>query len=46
MAEHGLATAYSDGVVEGHVNGLKLIKRMMYGRAKFPMLRQRVLHCA
>jgi len=42
----GLALPYSNGVVEGHVNRLKLIKRMMYGRAKFPLLRQRVLHVA
>ncbi|HEY6410710.1 MAG TPA: transposase [Ktedonobacteraceae bacterium] len=42
----GLTLPYSNGVVEGHVNRLKLIKRMMYGRARFPLLRQRVLHCA
>ena len=42
----GLTLPYSNGVVEGHVNQLKLIKRMMYGRAKFSLLRQRVLHCA
>jgi len=36
----------SNGVVEGHVNRLKLIKRMMYGHAEFPLLRQRVLHVA
>jgi len=42
----GLTSPYSNGVVEGHVNRLKLIKRMMYGRAKFPLLRQRVLHRA
>ena len=41
-----LTLVYSNGVVEGHVNRLKLIKRMMYGRARFPLLRQRVLHCA
>ena len=29
---------------EGQVNRLKLIKRQMYGRAKFDLLRQRVLH--
>ncbi len=32
--------------VEGHVHRLKLIKRMGYGRAGFPLLRQRVLYCA
>ena len=34
------------GPVEGQVNRLKLIKRSMYGRAKFDLLRQRVLHAA
>jgi transposase len=40
----GLTLPQNNGVVEGHVNKLKLIKRMMYGRARFPLLRQRVLH--
>jgi len=34
---------WSNGMVEGHVNRLKLIKRQMYGRAKFDLLRARVL---
>lgn len=33
-----------NGQLEGQVNRLKLIKRMMYGRAKFDLLRVRVLH--
>ncbi len=41
-----LTLPYSNGVVEGHVHRLKLIKRMGYGRAGFPLLRQRVLHYA
>jgi len=40
----GLTVIYSNGQVEGHVNKLKLLKRTMYGRAGFPLLRQRVLH--
>jgi transposase len=40
----GLTLLYSNGQVEGQVNKLKLLKRTMYGRAKFPLLRQRVLH--
>lgn len=40
----GLTLVYSNGQVEGQVNKLKLIKRTMYGRAGFPLLRQRVLH--
>ncbi|WP_420799353.1 transposase [Ktedonospora formicarum] len=40
----GLTLVYSNGQVEGQVNKLKLLKRTMYGRAGFPLLRQRVLH--
>lgn len=40
----GLTEPWSNGIVEGKINKLKLIKRMMYGRAEFPLLRQRVLH--
>src|SRR5260370_42595684 len=41
----GLTLPWSTGPVEGHVNRLKLIKRSMYGRAKFDLLRHRVLSC-
>jgi transposase len=34
---------WSQGQVEGQINKLKLIKRQMYGRANFDLLRQRVL---
>src|SRR6266487_675092 len=40
----GLTLSQNNGLVEGKVNKLKLIKRMGYGRAEFPLLRQRVLH--
>ena len=40
----GLTTAWSNGQLEGQVNRLKLIKRKMYGRANFDLLRQRVLY--
>ena len=40
----GLTLPQNNGLVEGHVNKLKLIKRMGYGRAGFELLRQRVLH--
>jgi transposase len=33
----------SNGLTEGHVNRLKLIKRTAYGRASFELLRKRVL---
>lgn len=35
---------WSQGPVEGHVNRLKTLKRQMYGRASFALLRCRVLH--
>jgi transposase len=35
---------WSNGPVEGAVNRLKTIKRQMYGRAGFTLLRARVLH--
>lgn len=37
---------WSNGQTEGQVNRLKLIKRTMYGRANFDLLRQRVLRTA
>jgi transposase len=40
----GLTLQESNGVVEGKINKLKLIKRMLFGRAGFALLRQRVLH--
>ena len=40
----GLTLPQNNGLVEGKVNKLKLIKQMGYGRAKLPLLRQRVLH--
>jgi transposase len=41
--EAALRLPYSSGPVEGQINRLKLIKRSMYGRANFDLLRQRVL---
>jgi hypothetical protein len=35
---------WSNGQVEGHVHRLKLIKRSMYGRANFDLLRSRVVN--
>ena len=39
-----LTLPWSNGPTEGHVNRLKLIKRSMYNRAKFDLLRHRVLY--
>jgi transposase len=38
-----LELPYSNGMVEGHVNRLKFVKRQMFGRANFDLLRLRVL---
>lgn len=40
---NGLTLPHSSGVVEGHVNRIKMIKRQMYGRANLDLLRKRVL---
>ena len=40
----GLTWSINNGMVEGHVTKLKLIKRQGYGKAGFPLLRKRVLH--
>jgi len=44
--EAALRLEWSNGQVEGHVNKLKLVKRAMFGRAGFPLLRRRVLGAA
>jgi len=41
-----LTLPWSNGPLEGFVNKIKTLKRHMYGRASFPMLRQRVLLAA
>lgn len=40
---NALRYEWSNGQLEGQVNRLKLIKRQMYGRAKFDLLKARVL---
>ncbi|WP_435836426.1 transposase [Streptomyces albogriseolus] len=39
----GLSQPWNSGVVEGHVNLIKMLKRQMFGRAGFEFLRKRVL---
>ncbi|GGZ20897.1 transposase [Streptomyces poonensis] len=39
----GLTTRWNSGPVEGRVNHIKMIKRQMFGRAKLPLLRKRML---
>ena len=38
-----LTTGRSNGQTENHVNQLKLLKRQMYGRARFDLLRRHLL---
>ena len=44
--ENAVAYSWSNGPVEGHINRLKAVKRQMYGRAGFELLRSRVLPLA
>ncbi|MFD3657778.1 ISL3 family transposase [Streptomyces sp. NPDC058620] len=39
----GLTSHWNSGPVEGRVNHIKMVKRQMFGRAKLPLLRKRVL---
>ncbi|MFJ4577351.1 transposase [Streptomyces sp. NPDC088846] len=39
----GLTTCWNSGPAEGRVNHIRMIKRQMFGRAKLPLLRKRVL---
>ncbi len=41
-----LDTPWTTSPAEGQINRVKAIKRSMYGRAGFPLLRARVLHAA
>jgi transposase len=40
---NGLSLPHNSGACEGAVNRLKTIKRQMYGRASFSLLRKRIL---
>ena len=42
----GLTLEWSNGITEGQIHRLKLLKRQGYGRAGFTLLRQRVLQAA
>jgi transposase len=39
-----VSSEWSNGQTEGQVNRLKMLKRQMYGRANFDLLRARVLN--
>ncbi|RBQ11593.1 ISL3 family transposase, partial [Spongiactinospora rosea] len=40
----GITLPYSNGPAEGVVNKIKMIKRLMFGRAGFLLLRKMILH--
>lgn len=42
----GLTLSWSQGQTEGQVTKLKLIRRQMYGRGNFDLVRKRVLGAA
>jgi len=42
----GLSNDYSNGPTEGHITKIKALRRAMYGRGRFDLVRQRVLHAA
>lgn len=44
--EAGCTLPWSNGQTEGQITKLKAIKRSMYGRANFDLLRRRALHAA
>ncbi len=41
--ESGINMVWSNGAIEGQVNKIKSIKRQMYGRASFELLRKKVI---
>ena len=41
--KNGINLPWSNGAVEGHVNRIKSIKRQMYGRAGFDLLRKKII---
>ena len=43
VVRNAIIYEYNNGLAEGSVNKLKVIKRIMYGRNKFELLRQKVL---
>lgn len=41
--KNALYYSWNNGLLEGHINKLKTIKRMMYGRAGYDLLKRRIL---
>ena len=43
--KNGIILSYNNGLAEGSVNKIKVIKRIMYGRNSFDLLKAKVLLC-
>ena len=43
MLKKGIELQYNNGLAEGSVNKIKVIKRVMYGRNSFELLKAKVL---
>ena len=41
--KNAIITDYSNGIIEGHINKIKVIKRIMYGRCHFETLKNKCL---
>ena len=41
--KNGIVYSYNNGLAEGSVNKLKLVKRIMYGRSSFALLKSKLL---
>jgi transposase len=41
--KNGIMYSYNNGLAEGSVNKLKLVKRIMYGRSSFALLKSKLL---
>ena len=41
--KNGIIYSYNNGLAEGSVNKIKVIKRVMYGRNSFELLKAKVL---
>jgi transposase len=42
-AKNGISLVYNNGLAEGSVNKIKVIRRIMYGRNSFDLLKAKVL---
>ena len=41
--KNGIQLAYNNGLAEGYTNKIKVVKRIMYGRNSFELLKAKVL---